>query len=137
MKSAEEHTEKASACVDMLLVMQELGRGLVAEPYFSTVFAAEFIKRAGGEAHLPLLEAVASGSLKLAAALGELESRHDLTSVRMKAQAAADAPADTASDVGGSGFVLTGRKSVVAFGAQADRLIVSARVSEGDDGLRI
>ncbi len=32
--------------VDLLLVMQELGRGLVAEPYFATVFAAEFVKRA-------------------------------------------------------------------------------------------
>ncbi len=35
--------------------MQELGRGLVAEPYFATVFAAEFVKRAGRASATTLL----------------------------------------------------------------------------------
>src|ERR1700754_3769407 len=38
--------------VDLLLVMQELGRGLVAEPFFATVFAAEIVKRSGRRAEL-------------------------------------------------------------------------------------
>ncbi|MEO8935296.1 MAG: acyl-CoA dehydrogenase family protein [Burkholderiaceae bacterium] len=111
--------------VDLLLVMQELGRGLVAEPYFATVFAAEFIKRGGSAAQRALLGGVADGSLKMAAALGESDSRHDLTHVAMKAEAAGD------------GYTLTGRKSVVLFGAQADQLIVSARIATGDDGLAL
>ena len=110
--------------VDLLLVMQALGRGLVAEPYFATVFAAEFVKRAGG-AQVGLLEDVAAGSIKLAAALGEPDSRHDLQVVATRAEAT------------GNGFVLSGRKSVVLFGAQADRLIVSARRAPGSDGLAL
>lgn len=121
----EEQGGFAGTAVDLLLVMQELGRGLVAEPYFATVFAAEFVKRAGNAAQLPLLEQVAGGTLKMAAALGEPAARHDLTSVRTKAEAS------------GSGYTLTGRKSVVLFGAQADRLIVSARIAAGDDGLAL
>ncbi len=111
--------------VDLLLVMQELGRGLVAEPYFATIFAAQFLKHSDRSDQTSLLEEVAGGSLKLAAALGEHDSRHDLTSVSMKAEAT------------GNGYTLSGRKSVVLFGAQADRLIVSARLSAGDEGLAL
>ena len=46
------------SAVDMLVVMQELGRGLVVEPYWATVLGAEFLKRAGG--HEAMLEQVAS-----------------------------------------------------------------------------
>ena len=111
--------------VDLLRVMQELGRGLVAEPYFATVFAAEFIKRSGADAPRALLEEVAGGTCKLAAALGEPQSRYDVMSVTTKAEPSGD------------GFTLTGRKSVVLYGAQADRLIVSARIANGDDGLAL
>ena len=121
----EEQGGFAGTAVDLLLVMQELGRGLVAEPYFATVFAAEFVKRAGNAAQLPLLEQVASGSLKMAAALGEPTSRHDVMSVATTVEAA------------GNGYTISGRKSVVLFGAQADRLVVSARIAAGDDGLAL
>jgi alkylation response protein AidB-like acyl-CoA dehydrogenase len=110
--------------VDLLPVMQEIGRGLVAEPYFATVFAAEFVKRANGADHA-VLEGVADGSIKMAAALGEKASRHDLFDVATTATRTA------------SGFRLSGSKSVVLFGAQADRLVVSARLREGDDGLAL
>src|SRR3954465_9463532 len=69
--------------VDMLLVMQELGRGLVVEPYFATVLGAEFLKRGGG--HTDLLERVAAGELKLACALGEKQSRHDMANIATSA----------------------------------------------------
>jgi alkylation response protein AidB-like acyl-CoA dehydrogenase len=64
------------SAVDMFVVMQELGRGLVVEPYFATVLGAEFLRLGGG--HGALLEQVASGELKLACALGERQSRHDM-----------------------------------------------------------
>ncbi len=103
--------------VDMFVVMQELGRGLVVEPYFATVLGAEFLKRAGG--HGALLEQVAAGELKLACALGEPQSRHDLADIA------------TTAVSNGSNIVLNGRKSVVVHGAQAGSLIVSARASGG------
>ena len=106
--------------VDLLPVMHELGRGLVAEPFFATIFAAEFIKRAGLHAHNAILENVAGGSIKMAAALTEAQSRYDLFDVT------------TSASRNGEGFALSGRKAIVAFGAQADRLIVSARIRNHD-----
>jgi len=99
--------------VDMLVVMQELGRGLVVEPYLATVLGAHFLRLGGG--HEALLEQVAAGTLKLTCALGENESRHDWSDIGVSA---------TASD---GGHLLDGQKTVVIHGAQAGALIVSAR----------
>jgi alkylation response protein AidB-like acyl-CoA dehydrogenase len=99
--------------VDMFIVMQELGRGLVVEPYFATMLGAEFLRRGG--AHGALLDRVAGGGLKLACALGERQSRHDLRDVATRA----------VQDDGG--WRLNGEKKVVLHGAQAGVLIVSAR----------
>jgi alkylation response protein AidB-like acyl-CoA dehydrogenase len=103
--------------VDMLVVMQELGRGLVVEPYFATVFGAEFLKLAGGQE--ALLEQVAGGELKLAVAIGEKQSRHELFDIATTAAAS------------GGGYTLNGTKTVVLHGAQAGQLIVSARTGGG------
>lgn len=103
------------SAIDMLIVMQELGRGIVIEPYFATVLGAEFLKQAGS--HAAILEQVAGGEVKLAAALAEKQSRHDLFDIVTIATKNAD------------GFVLNGVKTIVLHGAQADHLIVSARSS--------
>ena len=99
--------------VDMFVVMQELGRGLVVEPYFATMLGADFLRRDG--AHGALLDRVATGDLKLACALGERQSRHDLRDIAVRAVA------------DGDGWRLSGEKKVVLHGAQAGMLIVSAR----------
>ncbi len=109
----EEQGGFSGSAVDMFVVMQELGRGLVVEPYLATVLGAEFLKLGGD--HDALLEQVAAGELKLACALGERQSRHDLADI------ATTAVAD------GDGYLIDGRKSVVVHGAQAGSLIVSAR----------
>jgi len=103
------------SAVDMMVVMQELGRGLVVEPYFATVLGVQFLKLAGGQEGL--LERVAAGELKLACALGEQQSRHALNDV-------------LATDNAGTGR-LSGRKTVVLHGGQAGAFIVSARSSGG------
>lgn len=107
-----------ASAIDMLVVMQELGRGLIVEPYFSTVCGVEFLKLAG-DRHATLLEQVATGALKLACALGERQSRYELYNV-----------ATTAELIDGQ-YVLDGFKTVVQHGAQADWLIVSARSRGG------
>jgi alkylation response protein AidB-like acyl-CoA dehydrogenase len=103
------------SAVDMMVVMQELGRGLVVEPYFATVLGAEFLKLAGGQP--ALLEQVASGELKLACALGEKQARHELFDITTTAKADRD------------GYVISGTKTVVLHGAQAGSLILSTRSS--------
>ena len=107
----------AGTAVDMLVVMQEIGRGLVIEPYFATVLGAQFLKLAGGQESL--LEQVATGELKLACAIGEKQARHDLADIT------------TTANRNGDGFLLNGTKTVVIHGAQAGMLIVSARSSGG------
>ncbi len=101
--------------VDMYVVMQEMGRALVVEPYLATVMGACFLKFAGS--HGELLEQVGAGDLKLACALGERQSRHDLADIATTARAQ------------DGGYVLNGVKTVVLHGAQAGQLIVSARTS--------
>jgi alkylation response protein AidB-like acyl-CoA dehydrogenase len=122
----EEQGGFAGTAVDMFVVMQELGRGLVVEPYFATVLGAEFLRRAG--AHGELLERVAGGELKLACALGERQSRHDMFDIATRAEAKGD------------GWLLNGEKKVVIHGAQAGMLVVSARSSgdqRGQDGISL
>jgi len=102
-------------CEDLMIVMKEIGRGLVVEPYFATILAAEFLKH--GAAHQPLLERVAVGDMKLACALGEKDSGHELFNIA------------TLARQDGDGFVLNGAKCAVVHGGQADGFVVSARTS--------
>lgn len=122
----EEHGGFNGNAVDMFVVMQELGRGLVVEPYFATVLGAEFLRLAGGRG--ALLEQVATGELKLACALGERQSRHDMFDIATRATA------------NGDGWVLNGEKKVVLHGAEAGMLVVSARsggAQRGQDGVTL
>ncbi|WMY07089.1 acyl-CoA dehydrogenase family protein [Paraburkholderia phenoliruptrix] len=105
--------------VDMLVVMQELGRALVVEPYWASAVGIEAVRLAGtgqGE-DASLLERAAQGKIKLAFAFHEPQARYDLFDV-----------ATTAHDAGEQ-QTLTGRKSVVLHGAQANYWIVPARVN--------
>ena len=128
----EEHGGFGGDALAMFGVMQELGRGLVVEPYMATVLGAEFLRlgSAHGE-HGALLERVAAGEFKLACALGERQSRHDAFDIATRADAV------------DGGYRLHGEKRVVVHGAEADALIVSARsagaVGEGQgmDGVSL
>lgn len=105
------------SAVDMMVVMQELGRGLVVEPYFATMLGAHILKIAGG--HTELLKQVAAGRLKIAVATGEKQARHELFNIT------------TIARTDGNAFAISGKKTVVIHGAQADCLIVSARTDGG------
>ncbi|HXZ10576.1 MAG TPA: acyl-CoA dehydrogenase [Paraburkholderia sp.] len=104
--------------VDMLVVMQELGRALVVEPYWATAVGIEALRLAGsGQGDdAQLLERTAAGEIKLAVAFHEPHARYDLFSV------------ETSATRQGDGYVLTGTKSIVQHGAQADFWIVPARL---------
>lgn len=113
----EEHGGFGGDALAMFGVMQELGRGLVVEPYVATVLGVEFLRRGGG--HGALLERVAAGNVKLACALGEQRSRHDAFEIATRVEAV------------DGGYRLHGEKRVVLHGAEADALIVSARGAHG------
>jgi alkylation response protein AidB-like acyl-CoA dehydrogenase len=101
---------------DLMIVMKELGRGLVAEPYLSTVLGADFLRRGGKTAQL---QDVATGKLKLACALNEKEAGHELFNIAVSARKEGDQ------------YVIQGLKCAVVHGAQAGGYIVSARTGGG------
>jgi alkylation response protein AidB-like acyl-CoA dehydrogenase len=109
--------------VDLLLVMQEIGKHIVIEPVIATLIAAEVIKRSQMTSRVATLSGVASGETRMALALGEAQARYELNDVLTRAERK------------GSGFVLSGRKTVAVHAAQADLLVVSARLSGGERDL--
>jgi alkylation response protein AidB-like acyl-CoA dehydrogenase len=105
--------------VDIMAVMELVGRGLLLEPYLSTVVlcggllrdaAARAIKEA-------LLPQIAAGELKIALAAYEAAGRYELAHV------ASTAVRDA------KGWRLTGHKSVVLDAPSADYFLLSARSS--------
>ena len=107
--------------VETMVLMEAFGRGLVPEPYLSSVvLGAGLVTEAGTEAQkAAILPAAVAGELKLAFAWVEARSGFDLFDVRTTARR------------GDGGWVLDGAKGVVLGAAAADRLIVSARTSGG------
>ena len=116
---AEEHGGFGGGPIETMIVMEAFGRGLVLEPYFSTVvLGGGLLRHAGSDTHKSeLLPKIASGDLRLAFAHGERQSRYDLADVATRAKKS------------GTTYVLEGEKSLVLNGDSADMLIVSARLS--------
>jgi acyl-CoA dehydrogenase len=104
-----------------MVVMEQLGRGLMPEPMLSTVMLGANAIATGGskpqrEAMLP---AVARGETLLALAYQELQSRWSLTAI------------ETTAEKAGAEFVLHGEKTHVLGGANADTFVVSAQHGAG------
>jgi len=105
--------------VDLALVMEEFGKGMVVEPFIATaVMAGGLMALAGSQAQKDdYLPKIMAGELHMAFAYAEPQSRYHLHNVKCSA---VQAPGE---------FVITGEKSVVLNGNHADTLIVSARTS--------
>jgi len=116
---AEEHGGFGGNIVDLSVVMEELGKGLVVEPYFPTVVLfGGLIARAGNDAQrAEWLPRVIGGDVLGGFAYVERQSRFALHDCL------------TTATSSGDGFVLNGEKVVVFNGEQADHLVVLARTS--------
>jgi alkylation response protein AidB-like acyl-CoA dehydrogenase len=113
----EEHGGLGGDGVDVMAVMEQAGRGLLLEPFLSTVVLCGAVIRECGGAALQgaLLPQIAAGKVKIALAAHEAPARYDLTPVATTA-----VPQD-------GGWRLRGAKSVVLDAPSADCFIVSAR----------
>jgi alkylation response protein AidB-like acyl-CoA dehydrogenase len=105
--------------VDIMLVMEQFGQGLLLEPYLSTVVTCGGLIRDGASEPMKqqLLPQIAAGKVKLAFAGYEAAGRYDLSYVGC-----------TGQESGGS-LSLSGRKTVVLDGPSAEYFLVSARSS--------
>ncbi len=111
---------------DIILVFEELGRGLVVEPFLATAILGAWPRAEAGE--VQTLEAVIEGCHLLTLAHGEPGSRYGLAQVKTQA---------TETD---GIWRISGVKSVVLNGDTADALIVSARIAgaaDSEDGLAL
>ncbi len=116
--------------VEVMVIMEAIGSGLVLEPFFPTVaLGANALLLGGGEElRSELLPKLAAGELKLALAYAERQSRFDLANV------------ETTAKVDGDGWVIDGHKGVVIHAPSADKVVVSARSSGGSrdaDGITL
>ena len=120
---AESHGGMGFGPTDAMVVMEELGRGLVLEPYAAVSLVATHLLNAGDAAlAAPWLKGIASGSERVVLAHQERAARYQLAQVLTAAE-----------NVGGR-WQLNGLKSLVPAGAQAGAFIVPARVSgDADD----
>jgi len=108
-----------ASAVDLMVVMEEFGKGMVVEPFVpTTVLAGGLISELGDdEQRSALLGPVMEGGLQLALAYAEAGSRYNLASVATRAEKS------------GNDYVINGDKIVVLNGPSADQLVVVARTS--------
>jgi hypothetical protein len=116
--------------VDVMAVMEEIGRGLIVEPFVATVMLYGGLLQAGANAAQKdaLIASVIDGSTLGAFAYLERQSRYDLNNVAVTATKT------------GEGYSISGDKVVVSNGMAADKIIVSARTSgeqQDEDGISL
>ena len=101
---------------DIAVVFEELGRAGVVEPVLDTaVLAGGLLAAVGNSAQKAHLEGLIGGTVQMAFAHGEPQSRYDMSDVQ------------TVADTQDGAVLLTGRKAVVVNADAADWFIVSAR----------
>ncbi|RIL05509.1 MAG: pimeloyl-CoA dehydrogenase small subunit [Proteobacteria bacterium] len=119
----EEHGGFGARFVDLALVLEQLGRGLVPEPMIpSVVLAGGLLSRLGSDAQRDqFLTPMIEGRSSLALAYAERQSRYCLHDCQTTAKRS------------GAGWTLSGEKTWVLNGHAADHLVVLARTSGAVD----
>ncbi len=116
---AEEFGGFGGGPVDTMVIMQELGRGIVAEPFLPTVLLFGGLLQAGASKQLKneLIPQIIAGELQGAFAYLERQSRYEITDIKTRARQ------------DGVNWVLNGEKTVVLNGGAARKMVVAARTS--------
>ena len=127
---AEELGGFGGSAVDVMVMMEELGKGLVVEPYLATVLMFGGLLQKGGtdSQKEELIPQIIDGSLLGAFAYLERQGRYELSDVK------------TTASADGDSYTINGEKVVVMNGANANQVIVSARTSGGQtdaDGISL
>jgi alkylation response protein AidB-like acyl-CoA dehydrogenase len=118
----EAHGGLGFGAIEAMVVSEELGRGLVNAPFVHGALVAPALLAAAPEAvQAQWLPKVAVGSALVVLAHQERTARYRLNHVTTRATARGD------------GWTLSGHKSVVPAGDEADAFVVPARIAGADD----
>ncbi|MGH7964321.1 MAG: acyl-CoA dehydrogenase family protein [Candidatus Binatia bacterium] len=119
----EEHGGSGGSFLDLVVILEEMGKALMPGPFFATVLLGSTALLAGGsqEQQAVVLPKVAAGEMVLTLALAEKSARYDAAGVTL-----------TASPKGHD-FVLSGEKLFVPDAHVADQLVVAARTGQGNN----
>ena len=125
----EEHGGSGYTYVELVVVLEEMGRALLCAPYFSTVaLAANTLLHAGDDsAKKELLPGIASGETVATLAITEDNGRWDAEGITATATKAGD------------GYTIDGHKMFVLDGHTASLVLVAARTpgTSGESGIGI
>jgi alkylation response protein AidB-like acyl-CoA dehydrogenase len=126
---SEEHGGLGGGAIENMIVMEELGKALVVEPYLGTVvIGGGFLKHGGHANAAELIGGIIAGDTTFAFAYAEPQGRYNLADLK------------TSAKKDGAGWVLNGQKAVVIGAPWASHLIVTARTSGGQrdgDGVSV
>lgn len=122
MTFSEEYGGLGGSTVDSMIMLEEFGKGLVVEPFLSTVvlFGAAIELAGTPQQKQSLIPSIIEGKLIGTFAYAESVEPNNLSAIQTRA---------TAED---SGFQLNGSKSLVFNAISADKILLSARTS-GED----
>jgi len=123
----EAHDGMGFGATEAMLVMEELGRGLVNAPYaLGALMSPKLLAAAPAAVQAQWLPRIASGEVLVVLAHQERQARYHLNDV------------STVAKPGAGGWVLSGQKCVVGAADEADAFIVPARISgtpQSTDGI--
>jgi alkylation response protein AidB-like acyl-CoA dehydrogenase len=102
--------------IENMIVMEEIGKALVVEPYLGTVvIGGGFLKHSGYANAASVIEGIIGGTTVIAFAYAEPQGRYNWANLK------------TTAKKEGAGYVLNGHKAVVVGAPWATHLIVTAR----------
>jgi alkylation response protein AidB-like acyl-CoA dehydrogenase len=103
--------------IEMMLMMEQFGRGLLVEPFLANIVLAGGVLRrvASDEQKVRWLAGIISGETQATLAFAEPQARFDINNVA------------TSATRDGDGYVISGNKALVLNGGSADLIIVPAR----------
>ena len=105
--------------VDIMVLMENFGRGLIVEPYLANiVLAGGILRRAASEnQRQQWLQPIIAGELQATLAFAEPQGRYEIADIT------------TVAEADGDGWIVSGTKSYVLNGGNTELLIVPARTA--------
>ena len=119
----EEYGGAGVEVLDLMIVIEEMGRKLLSGPFFSTMVLCSLplVRYGSPEQKKEYLTSIANGEKIWTLAYHESNATHDLSGVQLNAQLQDDT------------YHLSGTKAFVPYAHVADYLLVVARTAEGDE----